>query len=52
VASFGVVVLWLVPLALSMAAYAGISRLAPALARAARRPRRHPQHRKPLSRAA
>jgi uncharacterized membrane protein len=52
VASFGIVVLWVVPLALSMAAYAGISRLAPALARATRRPRRHPQHRKAISRAA
>jgi hypothetical protein len=43
VASLGVVVLWLVPLTLSMAAYAGISRMAPAVARAAKRPRRRPQ---------
>ena len=43
VASVGVIVLWFVPLMLSIAAYAGLSRLAPALARAARRPRR-PQH--------
>jgi hypothetical protein len=40
VASLGVVVLWFVPLMLSMAAYAGISRVAPALARAAKRPAR------------
>ena len=51
-ASVGLVVLWLVPLTLSMAAYAGLSRLAPALARATKRPKRHPQHRKPISRAA
>ena len=38
VASLGVVVLWFVPLMLSMAAYAGISRVAPALARAVKRP--------------
>ncbi len=37
-ASVGVMVLWFVPLMLSMAAYAGISRLAPALVRATKRP--------------
>jgi uncharacterized membrane protein len=37
VASLGVLVLWFVPLMLSMAAYAGLSRLAPALARAVKR---------------
>ena len=53
VASLGTLLLWFVPLMLSMAAYAGLSRLAPALARAAKRPRR-PQHqsRSPISRAA
>jgi hypothetical protein len=51
-ASVGVVVLWFVPLMLSMAAYAGLSRLAPALARAIRRPQRAPQRRPGLSRAA
>ena len=53
-ASAGVVVLWIVPLMLSMAAYAGLSRLAPALARAIKRPQRAPQrgHHNPLSRAA
>jgi uncharacterized membrane protein len=46
VASLGVLVLWFVPLLLSMAAYGGLSRLAPALARAAGRPaRRLPQQR-------
>lgn len=40
VASLGVVVLWFVPLMLSMAAYAGISRVTPALARAVKRPSR------------
>ena len=38
VASLGVMALWLLPLLLSMAVYAGLSRLAPALARATRRP--------------
>ncbi len=56
VASFGVVVLWLVPLMLSMAAYAGLARLTPALVRAAKRPRpRRSQYERkhnPLSRAA
>jgi uncharacterized membrane protein len=37
VASLGVLVLWFVPLMLSMAAYAGLSRLAPPLARAVKR---------------
>ena len=53
-ASAGVVVLWVVPLMLSMAAYAGLSRLTPALVRAVKRPQRspqRPQHR-PISRAA
>jgi len=54
VASLGVVILWFVPLLLSMAAYAGLSRLAPALSGAARRPRlgRPQQPRNPISRAA
>ena len=53
VASAGVLVLWLVPLMLSMAVYAGLSRLAPALARAARRPKRLQHHAgSPISRAA
>jgi uncharacterized membrane protein len=51
-ASVGVVVLWVVPLMLSMAVYSGVSRVAPALARATKRPRRIGQHRSPLSRAA
>lgn len=53
VASLGMLVLWFVPLMLSMAAYAGLARLAPALARATKRPRRltH-QTRTPISRAA
>jgi len=42
-ASVGVVALWIVPLTLSMAAYAGLSRMAPALARAIKRPQRLPQ---------
>jgi uncharacterized membrane protein len=52
-ASAGVVVLWIMPLLLSMAAYAGLSRMAPALARAIKRPQRAP-HRPPagLRRAA
>ena len=52
--SIGVVVLWLVPLMLSMAAYAALSRLTPALVRAVKRPQRSPQrrHPNPLSRAA
>ncbi len=54
VASLGTIVLWFVPLMLSMAAYAGLSRLAPALARATKRPKRRlpPQLRNPVSRAA
>lgn len=54
VASLGVALLWFVPLMLSMAAYAGLSRLAPALARATRRPKRRfpTQARSPISRAA
>ena len=53
-ASLGIVVLWIVPLTLSMAAYAGLSHLAPALARAVKRPQRSPQrrHQNPISRAA
>lgn len=53
-ASVGVVVLWVVPLMLSMAVYAALSRLTPALARAVKRPQRSPQRRQPspLSRAA
>ena len=52
VASLGVVVLWLVPLMLSMAAYAAISRMAPALARAVKRPSRPQQSYDQLRRAA
>jgi hypothetical protein len=53
VASLGVVLLWFVPLLLSMAAYAGLSRLAPALSRAVKRPHRsHHQPHNPISRAA
>jgi hypothetical protein len=53
VASLGTILLWFVPLMLSMAAYAGLSRLAPALARATKRPKRpHHQSRSPISRAA
>ena len=52
VASLGVVVLWFVPLMLSMAAYAALSRLAPALSRAVKRPHRPEQPRNPISRAA
>jgi len=54
VASLGTIVLWFVPLMLSMAAYAGLSRLAPALAGATKRPKRRlqAQSRNPLSRAA
>ena len=51
-ASLGVVVLWFVPLLLSMAAYAGLSRLTPALARAVKRPRPHQRPGSPMSRAA
>jgi hypothetical protein len=53
VASLGVVVLWIVPLMLSMVAYAGLSRLSPALVRAVKRPHRsaHQPH-NPISRAA
>jgi hypothetical protein len=43
VASLGVVALWFAPLMLSMAAYAAISRVAPALARAVKRPSRPQQ---------
>ena len=52
-ASAGVLALWFVPLLLSMAVYAGLSRLAPALAGSSRRPKRlqHHTHR-PISRAA
>jgi hypothetical protein len=53
VGSLGVVALWFVPLMLSMAAYAGMSRLAPALVRATRRPKRRLQPQSnPISRAA
>ncbi len=54
VASLGTLLFWIVPLMLSMAAYAGLSRLTPALTRATRRPRRRlqPQGRSPISRAA
>ena len=54
VASLGMVLLWFVPLMLSMAAYAGLSRLAPALARATKRPKRRlpAPAGNPLSRAA
>lgn len=53
VASLGMLLLWFVPLMLSMAAYAGISRVAPALARATKRPKRQQhQPRRPISRAA
>jgi hypothetical protein len=53
VGSLGVAVLWFVPLLLSMAAYNGLSRLAPALARAVRRPLGpRPSSRNPISRAA
>jgi uncharacterized membrane protein len=53
-ASVGVVALWVVPLMLSMAAYAALSRMTPALARAVKRPQRTPQPRPvtPISRAA
>jgi uncharacterized membrane protein len=44
-ASVGVVVLWVVPLMLSMAAYASVSRLTPVLVRAVKRPQRVPQRR-------
>ena len=53
VASLGMLLLWFVPLMLSMAVYAGLSRLAPALVRASKRPRRlQHQARSPISRAA
>jgi hypothetical protein len=53
VGSLGTLLLWFVPLMLSMAAYAGLSRLAPALARAAKRPKRPAHHPgSPISRAA
>ncbi|HYT39526.1 MAG TPA: hypothetical protein VEN99_08450 [Acidimicrobiia bacterium] len=51
VASLGVVALWFVPLMLSMAVYAGLSRLAPTLARAVKRPPRRMLHH-PFSKAA
>jgi uncharacterized membrane protein len=52
-ASVGVVVLWFVPLMLSVAAYTSLSRLTPVLVRAVKRPQRVPQRRpSPLSRAA
>jgi hypothetical protein len=52
-ASVGVVILWFVPLLLSMAVYVGLSRLAPALVRAVKRPQRPPQRpHNPISRAA
>jgi len=51
-ASLGVVALWFVPLLLSMAAYAGLSRLTPALARAVKRPRPQQRPGSPISRAA
>jgi hypothetical protein len=52
-ASLGVVVLCAAPLMLSMAVYAGLSRLTPALVRAVKRPQRAPQQsRRPVSRAA
>ena len=54
VGSLGMMLLWFVPLMLSMAAYAGLSRLTPALVRAAKRPKRRlqPPSRNPISRAA
>ena len=53
VASLGMLLLWFVPLMLSMAAYAGLSRVAPALVRATKRPKRlQHQFRRPISRAA
>jgi hypothetical protein len=53
VASVGVLALWFVPLMLSMAVYAGLSRLTPALVRAVKRPQRSAQHpRNQISRAA
>jgi len=52
VASLGIVVLWVGPLLLSMAVYAGLSRLAPAMARAVKRPPRRGQPSNPISRAA
>ena len=52
VASLGIVVLWFVPLMLSMAAYAAMSRMTPALARAVKRPPRVDQPHNPISRAA
>jgi uncharacterized membrane protein len=51
VASLGVVALWFVPLMFSMVVYAGLSRVTPALARAAKRPPRQ-QPGNPISRAA
>ena len=52
VASLGVVVLWFVPLMLSMAAYAGHLPRGPALARAVKRPPRPQQPYDQLRRAA
>lgn len=53
-ASVGVVALWVVPLMLSMAAYAALSRMTPALVRAVKRPQRTPERHPvtPISRAA
>jgi len=54
VGSLGALLLWFVPLMLSMAAYAGLSRLTPALVRVAKRPKRSLPQRpgNPISRAA
>jgi hypothetical protein len=52
VASLGVLVLWFVPLVLSIVAYAGLCRLAPALSRVVRRPPGPRAADGPLSRAA
>jgi hypothetical protein len=52
VASLGVAVLWFAPLILSMAAYAALSRLAPTVARAVKRPSRPHQPHNSISRAA
>jgi hypothetical protein len=52
VGSVGLVVLWVVPLTLSMAVYGALSRLTPALARAVKRPPRPEHPGNPVSRAA
>src|SRR3954466_12882438 len=52
VAGLGIAVLWVGPLLLAMAVYAGLSRLAPALARAVKRPPRRHRPSNPISRAA